>query len=81
MIERSEKMKAELPQMLNEHKSIVLALDQLIQAARNENKPAAIEFAEKLRLHAQTEEEILYPAAIVVGEYSKLRVQANTTKP
>lgn len=81
MIERSEKMKAELPQMLNEHKSIVLALDQLIQAARNENKPAAIEFAEKLRLHAQTEEEILYPAAIVVGEYSKLRGQADTTKP
>ena len=73
MIRRSETMKAELPQMLNEHKSIVLALDQLTQAARNENKESALQFVEKLRLHAQTEEEILYPAAIVAGEYAKLR--------
>lgn len=73
MIRRSERMKAELPQMLNEHKSIVLALDQLTQAARNESKESALQFVEKLRLHARMEEEILYPAAIVAGEYAKLR--------
>lgn len=28
-------------------------------------------FAEKLKLHAQTEEEVLYPAAILLGEHLK----------
>ena len=27
------------------------------------------EFADALTLHAQTEEQVLYPAAILVGEY------------
>jgi hypothetical protein len=31
-------------------------------------------FAETLRLHAQTEEEVFYPTAIVIGEYLKLRL-------
>jgi len=31
-------------------------------------------FAEKLMLHAQTEEEIFYPAAILVGEYVKSKL-------
>jgi hypothetical protein len=33
-----------------------------------ENKPDMIHFANKLMLHAQTEEQVLYPAAILVGE-------------
>jgi hypothetical protein len=75
MMEKSAKLKAELPQMLNEHKSIVVALDTLVGTAKEENKPAAIQFAEKLRLHAQNEEEILYPAAILVGDYLRLRME------
>ena len=75
MIRRSERMKNELPQMLNEHRSIVIALDQLAQAARKENKESALEFTEKLRLHARLEEEILYPAGIVAGECAKLHLQ------
>ena len=31
-----------------------------------------VEFAEDLKLHAQTEEEVTYPAAILVGEYLPL---------
>jgi len=27
-------------------------------------------------LHAQTEEEVLYPAAILVGEYLKLKLKS-----
>ena len=30
--------------------------------------------AQKLIRHAQTEEEVLYPASILVGEYIKLRL-------
>jgi hypothetical protein len=37
-------------------------------------------FAEKLMLHAKTEEEVLYPAAILVGEYLKLKLEIATYK-
>lgn len=71
----SDKLKAELPQMLAEHKTIVAALDDLANTAKTENKPDAVEFTEKLKMHAQNEEEVLYPAAILVGEYLKLRLK------
>lgn len=71
----SDKLKAELPQMLEEHKQIVVALDNLASAAKSENKPEAFELTEKLKMHAQNEEEVLYPATILVGEYLKLRLR------
>lgn len=46
----TERLKAELPEMLAEHKAVVGAL-------------------QKLMLHARAEEEVLYPAAILIGEY------------
>jgi len=73
IIRRSERFKVELPQMLEEHKAIVAALTRLLEAARKENKPEQVHFVEKLKLHAQTEEELLYPAALMVGEYLRLR--------
>jgi len=51
----------------------VAALEKLVAAARQEGKPEYALFADKLMLHAQNEEEVLYPAAILVGEYLKLR--------
>lgn len=72
-IELSDKLKAEMPKMLEEHKGIVEALDALEKAGKEENKPQAVEFAEKLKAHALNEEQIMYPAAILVGEYLKLK--------
>ncbi|MBI3630229.1 MAG: hypothetical protein HY217_11765 [Candidatus Rokubacteria bacterium] len=51
------------------------ALDVLAQAARRDRKPAVVRFAEKRKLHAQTEEGILYPAALLVGECVKAKLQ------
>ena len=73
IIRRSERFKVELPQMLQEHKAIVAGLTRLLEAARKENKPEQVHFVEKLKLHAQTEEELLYPAALMVGDYLRLR--------
>jgi hypothetical protein len=67
----TDKLKAELPEMLSEHRAIVAALDQLEEAARAEGRAEYAEFAEKLKLHAQTEEEVSYPTAILIGEYVK----------
>jgi hypothetical protein len=70
----TDRLKTELPQMLQEHEAVVAALEKLIVAAKKENLPEHARFAEKLILHAQTEEEVLYPAAILVGEYLKLKL-------
>lgn len=69
----TDKLEAELPRMLKEHQAIVAALDKLIQAAKEEQKPQYVRFAEKLKLHAETEEQVLYPAAILVGKYLALK--------
>lgn len=74
-IELSDKLKADLPKMLEEHKGIVDALSGLTAAGNEENKPQAVEFAEKLKAHAQGEEQVMYPAAILVGEYLKLKLK------
>jgi uncharacterized coiled-coil DUF342 family protein len=69
----TDKLKAELPEMLAEHKQIVAALKVLVQHATAEQHPEVAEFAEELMLHAQTEEEVSYPTAILIGEYLKLK--------
>jgi hypothetical protein len=71
----TDRLKADLPQMLQEHKAIVGALRNLIEAARSERKPEFVRFAEKLMLHAQSEEQVTYPTAILIGEYVKLKLQ------
>ena len=68
----TDRLKSELPQMLDEHKTIVAALKLLIDAAAKEKRNEYVQFSNKLMLHAQNEEEILYPASILVGEYLKL---------
>lgn len=74
LIDKTDRFKAELPRMLDEHKLIVAALRTLMQAAALEQQPGAAQFAQKMIQHAQLEEEILYPAAILVGEYLRLRM-------
>jgi hypothetical protein len=76
VLHMTDRLKAELPEMLEEHKAVVAALKNLIAATETENKPEHAAFAEKLMLHAQTEEEVLYPAAILVGEYLKLKLKS-----
>ena len=71
-----EKLRAELPRMLEEHKLVIGALRRLAAAAKQEKKPEAARFAEALKLHAETEEQILYPAALLVGDYIRLRLGA-----
>jgi hypothetical protein len=69
----TDRLRADLPHMIEEHDGIVTALENLIEVAEKEHKIHIVQFAEKLKLHAKTEEEVLYPAAILVGEYLKLK--------
>jgi hypothetical protein len=70
----SDILKKNLPEMLKEHQQIAGALQILNQAATEENHPEVVNFTEKLMLHARTEEDILYPAAILIGEYLKMKL-------
>jgi hypothetical protein len=72
MMVKAQALKEQIPRMLNDHKLIVGALRTLMQASTEERHPGFAAFAQKLILHAQTEEEIFYPAAVLVGEYLKL---------
>ena len=65
----TRRLKAELPKMLAEHKQIVGALEKLRAAAHAAGHAEFEHFADALVLHAQTEEQVLYPAAILIGEY------------
>jgi len=73
--EMASRLRAELGQMLQEHKEIAVDLDILTDVAKQEGREDAARFAEKLMLHAQMEEEVLYPASILIGEYLKIKRQ------
>jgi hypothetical protein len=72
-IQMAERLRREYSKMLKEHESVIAALRKLASAAKEENQPEHAAFAEALILHAQNEEQVLYPAALLVGEYLKLQ--------
>jgi hypothetical protein len=76
----TDDLRKNLPVMLADHKIIVAELKKLIAIAGDAGKPECVTIAEKLIQHIQVEEEIAYPAAILVGEYLKLRF-APSSKP
>lgn len=65
------RLRSELPRMLDEHRSIVAALDVLAKAAADEQKPAIADFVRRLIQHATMEEQVMYPAALLVGDRIK----------
>jgi hypothetical protein len=71
VLKMTDKLESGMPAMLSEHKDIAAALKKLKDAAAVENKPAGVQFAEHLAAHAQTEEEITYPTALLIGRYVK----------
>jgi hypothetical protein len=75
MLPMTDSLRAELPRMLEEHKAIHAATRRLGQSARAEGNAAVTRLAETLALHAQNEEEILYPAALLVGEIVRARLR------
>lgn len=69
----TDSLRAEMPKMLAEHVQIRAATAKLEEAARAENNAQALRLTEKLKAHALTEEEVSYPAAVLVGDIIKAR--------
>ena len=72
----TDALAAELPRMLREHGDILAATDHLQAVALEEESADVARLAEQLKLHARAEEEVFYPAAILVGELVRLRAAA-----
>jgi hypothetical protein len=64
----TDALRAELPRMLEEHKAIESATTRMGEVAKAEGNASVERLAETLKLHAQSEEQIFYPAALLVGE-------------
>jgi len=60
--------------MLEKHQAIVTAFEKPIDAAKQEKKVEHVRFAEISMLHAQNEEQVSYPTAILISEYLKLKL-------
>jgi hypothetical protein len=74
VLKLTDRLATELPAMLAEHKTIVAALELLVDEARRAGRGDIVEFAQKLMLHAQTEEQVMYPAALLVGRFVQQRL-------
>jgi hypothetical protein len=70
----ADALRKELPRMLEEHQQIRAATERLRTAAREAKLLVHERFAEDLALHARSEEEVLYPAAILVGDLVRGRL-------
>lgn len=70
----TDQLEAELPQMLAEHQGIVAALKTLRDAAARTGRSDIVAFAEALTEHARVEEEVMYPAAVLVGQVVRQRL-------
>ena len=73
-LRKADNLRRELPCMLEEHKRITQGLQHLAQTARAESKPQFAEFAQKVMAHAQEEEEIFYPAVLLLGDHLAQRL-------
>jgi hypothetical protein len=65
----TDRLEAEMPTMLQEHQEIVVALQRLRALAARADRADLVDFADGLLQHARTEEEVMYPAALLVGRY------------
>lgn len=73
LLPMTDSLRRELPRMLREHVAIRAATQKLATAAQSEGQIAVVRFTDKLAAHARSEEEILYPAAVVVGDLVRAR--------
>ncbi len=73
VIPLSEELKKQFPQMQSDHKAIVKYADKLFLAAESEGDQGTMVFVKHLKAHVQDEEDIVYPAAMLAGQFIKMK--------
>jgi hypothetical protein len=75
----TDALRQELPRMLEEHAAIRAATRRLGEVARAEGNVEVVHLAESLARHAQAEEELFYPAAVLIGDLVRARSGGEAT--
>lgn len=70
-IKMSDTLQEKLEEMTKEHEMILELLLDVEIVAEKENNNLAKHFIKNLRLHAELEDQVLYPATILIGNYLK----------
>lgn len=73
IIRLTEKLRSQLTHINAEHQMIVAHLKELKVAAAYDGHPDFSWLEEQIYRHARAEEEVYFPAAILVGEYLKTK--------
>ncbi len=73
-VEMTNTLQAELPRLRAEHRAILAGVQRLSQAAQEEGNAEYQRLSEWLRLHIEEEEEVYYPAALLVGAFLKIKL-------
>ena len=79
VLSMTDSLRAELPRMLEEHKAVQAATLHLQQAADSAGNAEVADLAQTLALHALSEEQLFYPAALLAGEVVRMRAGLATS--
>lgn len=74
ILQLTEKLKEQYSHLLAEHQVITVFLEELLQIAKREGHTGLGAFQKALQAHAAAEQEIYFPAAMLIGEYMKLKI-------
>ncbi len=77
-LELIERLRREFPHLSEDHPTIIRMLEDFDDAVRTEGKTEFSPFFSNLIHHAHAEEGILFPAAILIGDYLHLKLGVNT---
>ncbi len=73
----SKNIKTMMTHMSVEHQLISAYIEELKKAADKQQLSEIMDFEKEVHQHANSEEEVYFPAAIMVGEYLKLKSEKN----
>ena len=79
VLAKTQHLKARMFEIMREHVEIIDAAHKLLHAAHAEKKLSLVGFTERLMLRAWTDEVVFYPAAILIGEFLKLKAAEQQT--
>jgi len=74
VIAMTGRLREELQDLLDDHVRIAVALERLSEEARRVGRAEYERFAHALLQHARLEEEVLYPASLLIGSYVRQKM-------
>jgi hypothetical protein len=76
---RLERLKAELPQLLDAKTNGISTLVELYAVADSEGRPEIVRLAERMIWHETIDADLLYPAAVLVGHTAQASMVGATS--